>query len=667
MTADPLHTRPPLNHTRIQAYAYLIWVAASVFIVCVPLIGLVPFSKGGGGPMLFGAALTVLSSFYAWAKFRIAARIDAIRRGEGALARWTYTPEEWARYLAGSRLDEIPYSDRFRLVKLLVILAASLGILIFFPSLNSKILGVFMTLVSMTLLGAHFLYRAIRNANRTRFGEIIVTENGVLFNHEYIRWRGRFSELYSADSVRDPYPHIKVTYVMSRGYWGKNEFVVHIPIPGGREIEASRIVDRLDKRSRADAETSPTAADMPWTTRRPERELTPEEREEDKRRWRKRFLRAGLIVLAVLVIAFVWHALGYYLDQHGYEYGIADFSGEAHALTYSPDGRYLAALIVQEHRSTLMAWEAATGHRVLTCPYDNAGDGKLRFSEDGSLVSVTSSLQLDVRAFPSGAPVLQYGNYAGSAERDPRFSADHQYMATNAEGVSLWDLRSGKRLRTVSLSRDIPSSHFAFLASGELIILDPGRDTLTMILLTGISAARETIPWPSRIIDAGFISDRITGHPMLLISDETGMRLRSLASLLHPDGSTAPLVRGVAYAKGIQYLPRSSPPSFLMQNADGAVTRYRCTDGGSDASADLPASMHHASLIDASPDGARLLFWDYDDGVYLWTFAQPHDPVQLAHRESLIQFSTGVFCAAMSPDGRHYATGRHTIRVWQFP
>jgi WD40 repeat protein len=694
MPVDPVRPRPPRNRARLSIRISQAGVAAGVCIMLLPVVGLVSFSKGGGVFLLVGGVFAYIFRLRARMESRLAMDIEAIRQGQGALARWTYTEEDWARYLRNSRLDQIPFADRYRLWELILMLAVMLAVVAFGHDIRARVGAAFLALLAVILLGVDGLHRVVRNANRKRRGEIIVTDDGVLFNHEFTRWREGYAELLSVAEVGQPYPHILVTYATRRRFWGKAAYHVHIPVPDGRGIEAQCVVERLTGLARSDAiargrtgvssverradrdrataelalaqETEESTAEEREPTRE-DIESMYEQRRQEWRRWRPWLVLAGSGLLAIVAIMIAWQVLSYRLDQRGYLYEISDFSGDVRGLRFSPDSRHLVAKIVRGDTSTVIAWDTTTRKRVFTRSYGDYGISQLRFSPDGTLLAVASASQLDVLSFPTGNVVFRHMPYDGSVEREPRFSADLRFLATNAKGVSLWDLRSGALLRTVVRPHFIHEGRFAFASTDELIVLNQGTDSVEVITLTADSMRSRTAPLPRWTYDISLVARETPIAPLVLLGDGTNLRLRTLASILDSAGSEGLVLRGVRDMREWRYLPRRSPVSLLVQTRDRMAMRFRCADGRGDAAAPLPGAMQSAVIDDASPDGSTILFRDAHEGYFLWSFAHPDGPLHLTHRESPIQFSTSVTAACIAPDGRLYATGRKTIRVRPIP
>lgn len=240
------------------------------------------------------------------------------------------------------------------------------------------------------------------------------------------------------------------------------------------------------------------------------------------------------------------------------------------SLAFSPRGDVLASVGAYDH--TIRLWDPATGAEVRRLELPQAGLAWLTFGQGGDVLA-------------SAGP----------------------------DQVRLWDVRSGKLLRTLQGA-----------ASPSAVVISPdGRR-----VAAGEHATRLGAPAPVRLWDA-----------------ETGTLLRQLGG---PGGVT----RGLAFS-----------PDGRTLLAGGADSRLRLYDVETGAERNPPVG-HTGSVarLAASPDGGVLASAASDSKVLLWEAATGRRLRELPG----VSFPTGL---AFGPGGRELFAGGGSdgMRVWQLP
>jgi WD40 repeat protein len=278
-------------------------------------------------------------------------------------------------------------------------------------------------------------------------------------------------------------------------------------------------------------------------------------------------------------------------------------AGEARALVFSPDGTLLASVCARE----VILWESATGQVRRRLP----ASGPLDFTPDGRVLAV------------------------GGAR----------------EGVSLWDVASGKCLRTPTLPpSEVSGSCRAvrFTADGKTVAVGLGDqaylvDMVTAKVVSRLDAHRSTID------DIAFAPDTKT---VALATADPSVQLWDLA--------TRKLIRRLGPDKERLFLRVAISPDGKMLAAgsrDGTPLWHPAT--GEDLGR-LEVKMGGVVGLAFTPDGKTLLSAGEDGKVYIW------DVPGLKLRRTLDGHGWIGRSMALSADGKRVALGTayNAIRLW---
>jgi WD40 repeat protein len=367
--------------------------------------------------------------------------------------------------------------------------------------------------------------------------------------------------------------------------------------------------------------------------------------------------------------------------------GHADF---VTALAFSPDGWYLVSGSLD---GTIRLWDVRSGQEVAILRGQLHPVTDLAVSPDGKRVASTGATPL----FPDEGGVLKIWDRAAdtgvltlqtaSAIDAVVFSPDGKRLFTAGNGVQLWDVTTGERLRELCPAGEFVE-RLALSPDGKLVAVTDGEKRTVSLCdaLTG-HEVRRLAGHPNKITYIAFSPDgrqlaAASGDGTVRVwNAETAEQLLLLAG--HPEGAlwvafssdgrrlatrgseSGLMVWEVETGRRLVTLPQNrvstvafSPDGQQLAGADGKVSVW-----------DWPRSENRFRLegqnrdiraAEYSPDGRRLAAATERGKVRLWDTATGQEVFTLnAHKGPLR-------CLAFSPDGRRLACGGDDgiVRVW---
>lgn len=234
------------NSQRRIVNLWLFLFALFVFCVFLPsLIGMDGFE--GGFFISFLAGFAAIMSIVVILIYRSRAKqLDKILSGEGRIAVWRYSSDEWMRFV--SRDFEEDKKMKRMLFFLISGIAVVVGILLiinfqdllFIPI----ILGIIAIVAIPAFLAPHFRYRKLQKSEAA----VLIAENGLIVGKMFHLWVKLGAQLDQVviNSEEEPVL-IEFTYSMPTRN-GRDVQVARVPIPKGKYEEACTIANYFTNR-----------------------------------------------------------------------------------------------------------------------------------------------------------------------------------------------------------------------------------------------------------------------------------------------------------------------------------------------------------------------------------------------------------------------------------
>lgn len=219
-----------------------------LFLFCMflpSIIGLDGFD--GGFAMTFTAGFMVIISIVVIVIYRSRAnQLDRILSGEGRIAVWRYSQDEWKRFITRD------FEEDKKLKRMLFFLIAGISVVIgiiltiayedflFVPI----ILGLIVVVAIPAIWAPHYRYRKLLHSE----AQALIAENGVIVGKMFHLWikLGASLDFVSINEENEP-NLIEFRYSMPARH-GRQEEIARIPVPKGKSMEAVRIVERFNRK-----------------------------------------------------------------------------------------------------------------------------------------------------------------------------------------------------------------------------------------------------------------------------------------------------------------------------------------------------------------------------------------------------------------------------------
>jgi preprotein translocase subunit SecE len=234
-----------MNRNPMKRNALLSLFVTVLFTVMIFVPGLL-----GVDGFDWGYAFSFLSLFVAVSAavvsvlfFNLARRLDALLRGEGVLAHWTYEPKYWSEYTKTEY--ETEKSQKKGLFLVVAAFALFFGVLFWVLDSEAGFI-VFLSMLGLIgVVGFAWRFSAWTNYKQNLNGirEAYITKDAIYLNQKMYSWRGPLARFVGV-SMESSHgvTVLAFKYSTETGRAGPQTYVTRVPVPKGQEETASKII-----------------------------------------------------------------------------------------------------------------------------------------------------------------------------------------------------------------------------------------------------------------------------------------------------------------------------------------------------------------------------------------------------------------------------------------
>jgi len=231
------------NSQRRIVNLWIILMFVFIFLIFLPsIIGL--DGMDGGFALGFVSFFMVIMSIVVILIYRSRAKqLDNILAGEGRIAVWKYSPDEWERF---TRIDfeEEKKAKKF-LFTLVSVICVVVGIILWIAIEDILImfisLGIIPVVAVPAFLAPRMRFKKLKNSE----GKALISENGVIVGKMFHLWVKLGARLDQVMLITDEHPPILEFHYSMPTRTGRQEEVARVPVPGNKTEEAARIVEHF--------------------------------------------------------------------------------------------------------------------------------------------------------------------------------------------------------------------------------------------------------------------------------------------------------------------------------------------------------------------------------------------------------------------------------------
>ena len=319
-------------------------------------------------------------------------------------------------------------------------------------------------------------------------------------------------------------------------------------------------------------------------------------------------------------------------------------SGIVASIVFSRDG---AAIVSGSYDKTIRVWDVKSGRVKTTIEGATAAITSVAISPAGDTVAA-GSWTIDLWDLPTGKRIRTLGGHL-SPVRAVAFSGDTRTIALATKNtIKLWDVASGGLIHTLD-GHSSPVNAVAFSPDGRVLVSASADLTLKLWDVASARTIRTLKGHISNVtsvafsLDGRLIASGSIDKTVRLWNAQTGELLRSLTGHVT-------LISAVVFAPSGKILASASYDNSI-RFWDVASGKPLNTIGGLTSE---PTGLAY------SPDGRVLAACSRDKTVRLW------DAETGQLRRALQGHASDVFAVAFNPNGRVLASGGYdkTVRLW---
>lgn len=201
----------------------------------------------GGFAISFVAGFMVIVGIIVILVYRSRAKqLDNILSGEGRVALWHYTAEEWMRFAAADFEDEKKIKKK--LFILVAVISIVIGVILVIVTQDPLMIFIIAGIIAIVAIPAFWAPRYRFKKLQHSDAEVLIAENGVIVGkmfHLWVRMGARLDKVV-IDMETDP-KLIEFTYsIPTRN--GRQEEIARVPVPYGKIDDAMHIVEHFNNR-----------------------------------------------------------------------------------------------------------------------------------------------------------------------------------------------------------------------------------------------------------------------------------------------------------------------------------------------------------------------------------------------------------------------------------
>jgi hypothetical protein len=171
--------------------------------------------------------------------------------GGAHLAHFTYSPEEWTRFVHWNFGEEASEKKSIWWLIFVISVVIGLGLMaVMRDEASVWVFGMLMALMALLRVLAVGLPRLAYRRHLGRNGEVYIGEDGIYLDGSVHSWNSLGTRLDAVEFQASPLPHLRFvySYLMVAGrslYFFRNYVTVRVPVPSGREADGKAVVQRL--------------------------------------------------------------------------------------------------------------------------------------------------------------------------------------------------------------------------------------------------------------------------------------------------------------------------------------------------------------------------------------------------------------------------------------
>lgn len=227
------------NSQRRIVNLWIVLMFVFMFLIFLPsLIGL--DGMDGGFALGFVSFFMVIMSIIVILIYRSRAKqLDSILAGEGRIAVWKYSPDEWVRFVG------VDFEEEKKLKKSLFLLVSVIcivvGIILWIAAEDVLMMLICLGIIPLVAIPAFLAPRMRYNKLKNSEGKALISEKGVIVGKMFHLWVKLGARLDQVVLVADEHPPILEFHYSMPTRTGRQEEVARVPVPKGKIEEAQRI------------------------------------------------------------------------------------------------------------------------------------------------------------------------------------------------------------------------------------------------------------------------------------------------------------------------------------------------------------------------------------------------------------------------------------------